>query len=142
MSRLLRIAEIDNPQRCHCGSPLILQYSVPQLVIFKAFVTRNITTDGSPVEVRSADHQAELCKVHGVRPSPLRDHLGKGRLTHDRKTVQGSISEVQDRLKKARKLIREVSPADVKAAPSNYPLQGSITPEMIDRREKRRVVEA
>lgn len=32
------------------------------------YVTRNITKDGSPVEVKSALHLKELCRKHGVTP--------------------------------------------------------------------------
>lgn len=34
------------------------------------YITRNITKDGSPVEVKSPGHLKELCKRHGVIPRP------------------------------------------------------------------------
>lgn len=37
------------------------------------YVTRNITPDGSPVEVRSPGHEADLCKRYGLRK---RDDVG------------------------------------------------------------------
>jgi len=54
----------------HCKQPMVRDWHGEARVHTPAsgypYITRNITPDGSPVEVKSAAHEAELCKIHGV----------------------------------------------------------------------------
>lgn len=65
----LPLRATENPPCGECGKPVERLISTNRHIPASAYpyVTKNIHKDGKAIEVRSPSHEAELCKIHGVR---------------------------------------------------------------------------
>lgn len=65
------MSECRNAPICNCGGSMERDYGAEHGGHIPAsafpYTTRNLTPDGSPVEVRSAAHLSSLCRQYGVR---------------------------------------------------------------------------
>lgn len=81
--------ETDFTRLCEtCESPMARDLTVEARTHRPAsgfpYITKNIT--GEPIEVRSAVHEAELCRIHGVAKRDDQAWLGKEHVGHDWRT--------------------------------------------------------
>jgi len=80
------------PPLCSCGAEMERDYPAEARGHRPAsgypYITKNISPDGKPIEVRSPAHEAELCKIHGVVKRDDQAWIEKQHVGHDWKTGQ------------------------------------------------------
>lgn len=88
--------ESENPACPKCALPMERIYSLAGRHVGSSafpYVTKNLTPDGSPVEVKSERHLAELCKLYGKTHRPDSAWITKEYVGYDWRTGKQVYTE-------------------------------------------------